>query len=257
MHITFRLRGENDFLRVPSANLHLFQSLLYRILPPERAAFLHEEGYRVDGRSMKLFAMSWPIASGRPVFEEKAIRFPLPVSLVVSTPVEPTLDGLASGALDAEKLRVGNNVLYCDHIEVRQLHASGESLVVRTLSPITCYDQVERYGKPYTIYFGPYQKDFPVSVSNNLRRKFQALYPGRPLPESPVQIEPIGRPLERIARFSPDVSFPIKAGGDAFALKAPKSFCKSPWTAASAPKTAPAGAAWKRRRGSESCTKRD
>lgn len=222
MHITFRLRGENDFLRVPSANLHLFQSLLYRILPPERAAFLHEEGYRVDGRSMKLFAMSWPIASGRPVFEEKAIRFPLPVSLVVSTPVEPTLDGLASGALDAEKLRVGNNVLYCDHIEVRQLHASGESLVVRTLSPITCYDQVERYGKPYTIYFGPYQKDFPVSVSNNLRRKFQALYPGRPLPESPVQIEPIGRPLERIARFSPDVSFPIKGWWGRFRLEGPE-----------------------------------
>ena len=52
-------RAEDAFIRVPRSNLHLFQSLIYSVLPPDRAAFLHDEGYPVDGRRMKLFAMSW------------------------------------------------------------------------------------------------------------------------------------------------------------------------------------------------------
>ena len=116
MHITlwFEAPGggaEDAFIRVPRSNLHLFQSLIYSVLPPDRAAFLHDEGYCVDGRRMKLFAMSWPIAAERPVFEDGAILFPLPLRLVVSTPVTDTMDGIAGGALNAGDLRLGNNVV--------------------------------------------------------------------------------------------------------------------------------------------------
>ena len=222
MHITLHLNGDNQFLRVPSANLHLFQSLLYKILPPEQAAFLHKEGYPVDGRAMKLFAMSWPISASVPSFEQNTIRFPLPIRLVVSTPVETTFDGFASGALSAETVRVGNNILRCEKIEAIQQYADGDELTVRTLSPVTCYDQVERFGKPYTIYFSPQQKDFGVLLSNNLVRKFKALFPDRTPPDLPVTIEPLGRPVERIARFSSEVSFPIKGWFGRFRLKGPK-----------------------------------
>ena len=62
MHLTLHLNGPASSLRLPLSNLHLFQSLIYSVLPPERAAFLHSEGYVADGRRMKLFAMSWPVA---------------------------------------------------------------------------------------------------------------------------------------------------------------------------------------------------
>ena len=169
MHITLWLTGEQGRIRVPLSNLHLFQSLLYAVLPPDRAAFLHDEGYPVDGRRMKLFAMSWPIAAARPTFEENAILFPLPVRLVVSTPVTDTMDGIAGGALNAGDLRLGNNVVRCERIEAEQQRADGEALTVRTLSPITCYGQAERNGKPYTVYFSPYQRDFAVSDPRLIR----------------------------------------------------------------------------------------
>ena len=137
MHITLWLTGDGGRIRVPRSNLHLFQSMLYAVLPPERAAFLHDEGYPVDGRRMKLFAMSWPIAAERPVFEDGAILFPLPLRLVVSTPVTDTMDGIAGGALNAGDLRLGNNVVRCERIEAEQQRADGEALTVRTLSPIT------------------------------------------------------------------------------------------------------------------------
>ncbi len=227
MHITLWFKGtapwvKDAYIRVPRSNLHLFQSLIYKVLPPDKAAFLHEEGYRVRGRRMKLFAMSWPIADSAPVFEEKAIRFPLPVRLVISTPVAETMDGITSGIFGSSELRIGNNSVLCDHIEAEQQHAEGESLTVRTLSPITCYDQTTRDGKPYTVYFAPEDREFGASVSNNLRRKFRALYPGREVPEGMVSITPDGRVHKQMARFNADSPFPIKGWSGRFRLEGPR-----------------------------------
>jgi len=222
MHITLWFTGDGGRIRVPRSNLHLFQSMLYAVLPPERAAFLHDEGYRVDGRRMKLFAMSWPIAAERPVFEDGAILFPPPLRLVVSTPVTDTMDGIAGGALNAGDLRLGNNVVRCERIEAEQQRAEGEALTVRTLSPITCYDQAERNGRPYTVYFSPYQRDFAISAHNNLVRKFRALFPDRAVPEGTVRISPVGRVLERVATFSSKSSFPVKGWSGRFRLEGPQ-----------------------------------
>ena len=226
MHITLWFepakQGTKDaFIRVPRSNLHLFQSLIYAVLPPDRAAFLHNEGYVVHGRRMKLFAMGWPLAARTPVFEEKMVRFPLPVRLVVSTPVTDTLDGLAGGALTAQELRIGNNVVLCSRVEAEQQRAEGGSLTVKTLSPVSCYEQTEQEGKPYTVYLPPQDPSFAVSVHNNLVRKFQALHPDREVPEGTVSITPAGPVRERAALFSPRTRFPIKGWSGRFRLEGP------------------------------------
>ena len=227
MHITLwfepaRPGAEGAYIRVPRSNLHLFQSLIYTVLPPDRAAFLHEEGYRVRGRRMKLFAMSWPIASSMPFFEKEAIRFPLPIRLVVSTPVSDTLDGIAGGALSSRELRIGNNVVLCSRVEAEQQRVEGETMTVRTLSPITCYDQVERNGRPYTVYYEPGSRDFAVSAHNNLARKFRALYPDREPPLGRVSLVPLGKLHERTARFNTHSSFPIRGWWGRFRLEGPR-----------------------------------
>ena len=67
MHITLYFKAtDGDFIRVPRANLHLFQALIYNVLPPEHASFLHDEGYMIKGKHLKLFAMSWPITEKTP-----------------------------------------------------------------------------------------------------------------------------------------------------------------------------------------------
>lgn len=222
MHLTLWLNSAAASLRLPLSNLHLFQSLIYRILPPERAAFLHSEGYLVDGRRMKLFAMSWPVAPKKPHIDDTSITFPLPVRLVVSTPVVETLDGIAGGALSAEELRIGNNNIFCERIEAVQHRVDGERVEIKTLSPITCYEHLERNGRPYTLYLNPYQPDFSISVHNNLTRKFRAFYPDRPVPEGRVTIAPVGTVRQRVARFSPESKFPIKGWSGRFRLEGPK-----------------------------------
>lgn len=224
MHITITIGShESNILKLPQQYLHLFQSLIYKLLPSPYAEFLHDRGYVVDGRSMKLFAMSWPISCKLPLINEKQISFFLPLKIVVSTPVDSTMNGIASGALSNECFHIGNNVVICEKIEACAMSAEGDSVTVKTLSPITCYSTMYRPdGRKYTVYFSPYDKDFSESVHNNLLRKFKALYPESTLPEGKVQICPVGRPAEHIARFSDQNSFPIKGWSGNFALNGPK-----------------------------------
>nr|MCR5347383.1 CRISPR-associated endoribonuclease Cas6 [Fretibacterium sp.] len=176
----------------------------------------------IDGRRMKLFAMSWPIAAGKPVFEDKVIRFPLPVRLVVSSPVSGTMDGIMGGALDSETLRIGNNSVRCSYIEAAAQRVEGNRVMVRTLSPITCYSQAERNGRPFTVYHEPDQQEFEDGISNNLVLKFRALYPEREVPRGNVHITALGDVYERISRFNENSKFPIKGWAGRFSLDGPQ-----------------------------------
>lgn len=223
MHISLYFQStERDFIRVPRANLHLFQSLIYKVLPPERAAFLHNEGYTVQGKHIKLFAMSWPISETAPTFEERAIKFASPVKIVISTPILSTMEGIASGVVNSDSLRIGNNSVICEHIEVQQQHVKGNSITVRTLSPVTCYTKAERSGKPYTLYYNPDDQEFENSIYNNLILKFRALYPNKALPRGRVSVIPIGDLYERLSRFSEKASFPVVGWWGKFRLDGPE-----------------------------------
>ena len=225
MHITFVFTAAEqgaDLLRLPSANLHIFQSMLYSLLPLDEAAFLHDEGYEGGCQKMKLYAMSWPIAASRPVIQNKVIAFPMPVRLVVSTPLDSTADNLIAGALQRGKLRLGNNYVLCEHADKEQQTVEGKSLTARTLAPITCYEALGEKGKRYTRYFRPNEQDFSAFIHANLARKFQAIYPEREIPQGVVRFTPLGQMKERVSVYGAEFSMPIKGWGGRFRLDGPK-----------------------------------
>ena len=87
--------------------------MFYSLLPPNEAAFLYNAGYEGGGQKMKLYAVSWPIAASRPIIQNKTIAFPMPVRLIVSTPLEGTAEAFMQGALNKGELRLGNNYVLC------------------------------------------------------------------------------------------------------------------------------------------------
>ena len=147
---------DNSSVRLPSANLHLFQAMLYSLLPPEEASMLHDIGFNSNGRKMKLFAMSWPSSASRPQFGAETVIFPLPITLTVTTPVKKLIEGFTCRALSQEYIRIGSNKFICNSIETGQQIANSTELTVKTLSPITCYETIENNGKHYTRYLNPY-----------------------------------------------------------------------------------------------------
>ena len=222
MHVTFWLTRSDPkakALRLPRANLHLFQSMIYNLLPPKQAAFLHEEGYEAQGKRLKLFAMSWPMASGLPAFERSTIRFPLPVRLTVSSPIQDIVSGLANSL--TKTMRLGGSEVVCERVEMARHLARGESLTVRTLSPVSCYELITRRGRPYVLYFRPDDREFVPFINANLRRKFSALFPDRQPPDGEVKVTPL-EVRERVAIFKPGVSCPIKGWSGDFRLDGPE-----------------------------------
>ena len=222
MHITFSFTSsEISSVRLPSANLHLFQSMLYSLLPSELAAKIHDNGFDSDGRKMKLFAMSWPAAAARPQFGENTIIFPLPIKLTVSTPIQELIVGFTTGAISRDDIRIGNNHMFCSGVEKYEHKIASDSVLVKTLSPITCYESIERNGKQYTKYFSPNDREFQKSIHTNLLRKFKLINPDKNIPSETAKfsIAPAGKVKERVSMFEKGGLFPIKGWWGKFRIE--------------------------------------
>ena len=224
MHITFTFTSpEFSYVRLPSANLHLFQSMLYSLLPFDMAAKIHDDGFDSEGRKMKLFAMSWPAASARPQFGENTIIFPLPLKLTVSTPVHELVTGFTAGAMSHDDIRIGNNHLICSGIEKHECRIDSETAIIRTLSPVTCYASAEKNGRNYTKYFSPDDEEFQRGIHFNLLRKFRLLNTDeniqRDMQSKKFTITPIGHVKERVSMFEKGGLFPIKGWWGKFKLE--------------------------------------
>lgn len=207
---------------LPRINLNILQSFVYSIFSPERARFLHESGYEYQSRKFKLFTFSW-LKGKKNKIDEKHIFFQSPVKLVLSSPLTPVLEDLASGVLGKEQLRLGNNNLMCNAVKVLKEQKPSGYMQVKALSPITCYSTMyKKDGTPYTVYFSPFEQEFQEQIQNNLLKKYTLIYPGEPLPESNVDFKPIGRPRLQVALFSAEDSRPIKGWWGRFQLEGPK-----------------------------------
>ena len=173
MHVTLCLDtpGRDKNILLPSANLHLFQSMLYSLLPAEVSAWLHDVGYESDGRRLKLFAVSWPDASAAELLDDNKLQFTAPVNITISTHKLELALSFVSGALNSDDLRIGNNPVICRHAGIERQIVKGDKLIVKTLSPVSCYETVSLRGNPYTIYFKPEEREFKRFIYQNLIRK--------------------------------------------------------------------------------------
>lgn len=183
------------------------------------AAKIHDEGFDSDGRKMKLFAMGWPCSCARPQFGENTIIFPLPLKLTVSTPINELMKGLTAGAMSRDDIRVGNNHLTCGGIEKKEYKADSNTITVRTLSPVTCYDSVERNGRNYTKYFTPEDDEFQTGIYINLQRKYRLLNPDKDIPSERFTIKATGHVKERVSMFEKGGLFPVKGWWGKFRLE--------------------------------------
>jgi len=223
MLIDLKFDSEDGSLRVPKINLHLFQGMLYNLLPVAFAQFLHDTGFETEKRRFKLFAFSWPRGKGKPVFMDNHLVFKTPLRITISTPINKTVSGITDGALGKSSVRIGNSTLFCSGILTRNPLVEREEINLYTLSPITCYSTLyKKTGEPYTLYHSPVESEFISQIHTNLARKYNALFPDRAIPEGNVRITPSGEIREQIARFRPDDPRPIKGWWGRFHLQGPR-----------------------------------
>ena len=120
-------------------------------------------------------------------------------------------------------MRLGNELCEVVKAELQRQIAQGNSLIVRTLSPVTCYSaSVMDSGKSFTHYYAPNQPEFTEFIRENAARKFMALNPEHDIPPGNLDITPLGTLKERISLYDQRKLMPIKGWWGKFRLDGPE-----------------------------------
>ena len=214
---------DDGTIRLSRINLYLLQAMIYKIMPDDLSEFLHDKGYQYEKRTFKLFTYSWLKGKTKCVFDDQFIYFTPPLKLTVTSPISKILEGIANGSLTNQQIRIGNTELECTSVIVVKNEVKGASVVVRTLSPVTCFSTLYRpEGSPYTVYHDPREELFQEHITENLKKKFSLICPEKKVPDEPVSFQPIGNPRQQVARFRPDDPRPIKGWWGKFRLNGPR-----------------------------------
>lgn len=216
MHIKLEFTSSSGILELPIHHQHLLQGLVYHLMGSELSTFVHGTGFQVENRALRLFAFSRLV--GRYRIQGQSIFFDDPVGLVVASPIDALAQQWASSLTSNDKVRLGDNLMELSRVEIGWPKVLQNSVCIRTLSPITAYSTLYRYdGSPYTCYFEPGETDFSELVSQNLKRKAQAL--GIDYPEdADVTIKPVTKSKMSIIKYKGGV---IKGYSGRFEVNGP------------------------------------
>lgn len=217
MHIKLFFQSEEDLL-LPIQYNHILQAFIYNAIDERLAAFLHDQGFTVDGRAFKLFTFSRVQGSFSIDRERQVIHFGREFQLSLASPLVEFCQSVCQRVMQAEVLRLGQTSVRAVEAEVSEPHVSGEEITVRSLSPVTVYSTLLKpSGQKYTCYFQPGEKDFNNLITTNLARKFQALNPDWPIPEGEVHVS-VHSPKQNIVEYK---GFVIKGYSGVFHLCGP------------------------------------
>ena len=216
MRLKIQYVAERGKLLLPLHYNYLVQSLIYRTFPEQTASFLHEEGFQIHKRHFKLFTFSrilnkGDLVSGRTlstlkfalgfpddfVFTvhrknagEEALLFRNGISFYFSSAKPFIVKEMAEGTIMKQRFDLLGQKLFVQQIEVMKDPEFSESMLIKTLSPITTYSTiVSETGSKKTYYYSPNEPEFSALVSDNARKKYM-LIKGK-FPESSLKIIPV------------------------------------------------------------------
>lgn len=200
MVVTFKSETNID---LPIEHNHIIQSWLYTSISEELAAFLHNQGFVVNGRTFKLFCFSRLMGSFSMHKERQRIIYGDTIRLVITSPLKYFIEELANGILLRREIRLGSNDLLVENVEVKDEAISKSEIIVRTLSPITVYSTLLRMdGRKYTAYFAPRDPEYDEMITANLLKKCQAIVNSPiELTTGEVTVVPLGQGKMNIVRY--------------------------------------------------------
>jgi len=150
---------------------YLLHHLVYNTFSETMAAKLYLEGFPIDGRKFKLFTYSNIIEKGEKV-NNNALNFHKCITFYFSSPLYEIVEDLGSNAFRKTGIPLNDFNLFLSAVEVIKPPKLSESVLIRTLSPITAYSTFENNGKRTTHYYRPTESEFKRLVEENAQKKY-------------------------------------------------------------------------------------
>lgn len=204
MKLIIYLKSDHH-IDLPMDDNHLVQSWIYHSISDQLSSFLHDQGFIVNGRSFKLFCFSRLIGNFEVNRERNRRIYQKEIQVVISSPLRYFMEEMANSLLLSPQVRLGSNLLTIDRIEGCEETVVSDAITVQTLSPVTMYSTMLRMdGRKYTVYFEPRDSEYSVMMTENLKKKYQAVSQ-MPLPEvlknAVVHIEAVGQGRMHVLRY--------------------------------------------------------
>ncbi len=186
---------------LPRSYNHEIQGFIYRNLPAEDAAKLHNRGFPYEKRTFKLFTFSRIQGVYTIDYAKQTISFEPPVVLKIASPIEWILQGMVEGLLRRQTSFLSKSELVLRHIQVEIPPDLTSPLKIEMLSPMTVYTTYRKPdGRKRVDYYSPFEADFAQQISDNLCKKYLLVH-GEPI-SAEVQLKPLfSGSRERNIRF--------------------------------------------------------
>ena len=201
MNLNYYLESVDE-LNLPLHYNHLVQSAIYNSIDAELADFLHNEGYKHEKRTFKMFSFSRINGrfkrdpnKERIIFDEKK------VCIVISSPIERFCESLMRTLLTRGKIRLGENELEVTKILVENYEVKNDQIKIQTLSPVVLYSTLLRPdGRKYTCYYQPLEPDYNRLLTENLQKKYTAFWGSEP-PAAELDAQTIGTQRMHLVKY--------------------------------------------------------
>lgn len=154
-------------ITLPKSYSRILQGAIYATFTKRMAKKLHDIGFRVGNKRIKLFTFS--VIFGRHREKGRTITFKPPIHFYFTTALPNVLSSFLKGLMKKGKMRIGKYELWVHMIEEREVRAQNE-VDLKTLSPLVVSVRDGRKHK----YLAPSDERFFDIIKKNLYRKLIA-----------------------------------------------------------------------------------
>ena len=181
MRIAFQLSHRSRYMTLPVNVNHQISALIYQIVSNSSSEFakkLHEQGYRLDKRTFKLFTFSPLIPGGHRRWQMNGdgtmTTDAWNVSLLISSGKAEFIEHLVVGLLHQPFVQIGRQRFRVETVKKLDPPGLGDDMQFIMLSPLVC--SAKREGEKYPQYLMPGDEGFERVLLENLLGKYEALY---------------------------------------------------------------------------------
>lgn len=212
-------RKDKKPLVVPQHYNHTIQGFIYNSIDKDLARFLHDEGYRVDSRVFKLFTFSNLYGKFKVDRQRATLSFDGGVKLTISSSIGFFIKSIANHMILRDDLYISGQDVEVASVEFMDFDDIGDTEVLAFISPVVAYStMLKADGRKYTCFHSPGDPDYDKIISENLRKKYRAIYDEEP-PEGDVNIIAISPMKQRMTKYK---NFIIKGCTGVVKMTGPK-----------------------------------
>jgi len=221
LKLDFKIK--NKELQLPISYNHIVQSFIYNNISQKLANFLHNEGYMYKKRIFKFFVFSKLEGKFKLNKAEHKIKFFDGIRIRINSPMDIFCQEFANSMINSDNLNLIGNKIVVDQINFDKPEIYKNEILAKTMSPIVMYSTIEKpNGKKFTYYFQPGDPDYADMISNNLTKKYNALYK-KDIKFENIKIKKITNGKMRHMSYK---KFAIKAWDGKLKIEGPKELLK-------------------------------